>query len=63
MNQRQAAIAAVFCAAHPKAIDFPQKEYEAEKDDFDSIASEFGYQLAGFRLERAVFSTKKKERT
>lgn len=62
LNQRQAAIAAVFCSAHPKAVDFPQKEYEDEKGDFDSVAAEFGYRLAGCRLQRAVFTTKK-ERT
>ncbi len=62
LNARQAAIAAVFCAAQPKSVDFPQPEYEAEKADFDSIGADFGYRLAGFRLQRAVFTTKK-ERT
>lgn len=62
LNARQAAIAAMFCAAQPKAVDVPQPEYEGEKADFDSIAAEFGYRMAGIRLERAVFTTKK-ERT
>lgn len=59
LNARQAAIAGMFASSSPKAIDFPQTEYEASQADFDSIAAQFGYRLAGFRLRRAVFTTKK----
>lgn len=47
-----------FSKAHPKAIDFTQGEYEGAKDEFDAIATRYGYSLAGFRLGRAVFTTK-----
>ena len=47
-----------FAKSYPKAIDFPQAEYEREKTEFDRIAAEYGYRLAGFRLQRAVFTTK-----
>lgn len=47
-----------FSAAHPRALDFSQVDYEAKKDIFDRIAAQHGYRLAGYRLGRAVFTTK-----
>lgn len=49
---------AVFADAYPRAVDIPQSVYHAEKDAYDAAATAAGYRLAGFRLERAVFSTK-----
>lgn len=49
-----------FLASFPKAIDIAQKEYEAAKAEWDSAAASSGYRLAGFRLDRAVFTTKPK---
>lgn len=49
---------AQFAAAFPRAIDFPEDEYTAEKPDFDRIAASNGYRLAGIRLQRAVFTSK-----
>lgn len=50
--------AEVFTAAHPKPVDFPQSEYEANVIEIDVAATEAGYRLAGYRLRRAVFTTK-----
>lgn len=47
-----------FTAAHPRALDFPQAEYEADKGLVDRVAADQGYRLAGYRLNRAVFTTK-----
>jgi hypothetical protein len=54
MNQYRIA----FQAAFPKAVDFLNEEYEANKDQIDTIAAEEGYRLAGVRLAFAVFTTK-----
>lgn len=48
----------VFCDAKPKAIDFPQLEYEKDMAAFDRIAAQHGYRLAGIRLGRVVFTSK-----
>lgn len=47
-----------FAKADQKAVDFPQAEYERDKAEMDRIAEQNGYRLAGFRLQRAVFTTK-----
>lgn len=52
------AINGYFSGAYPKALDFSQVDYEAKKDIFDRIAAQHGYRLAGYRLGRAVFTTK-----
>ena len=36
-----------FKDAFPKAIDFPQADYEARKDEYDQAAAGRGYRLAG----------------
>lgn len=51
-------IRAAFAASHPKAIDFPEVEYEVSRDAYDNAAAETGYRRAGFRLGRVVFTTK-----
>lgn len=53
------ALAEDFAAAHPKAFDIPASEYERVKADYDRAAAHHGYRLAGLRLGRAVFTTKK----
>lgn len=58
MTPLEAALSGTFGAARPHAVDFPQSEYEAEKESFDHIAAQHGYRLAGFRLKMAVFTTK-----
>ena len=45
-------------AAYPKAVDFLRPEYDADASAFELIASARGYMFKGYRLERAVFSTK-----
>lgn len=52
------AVRKAFTAAHPRAVDFPETEYKADPDTYDEIAADRGYRLAGFRLYRAVFTTK-----
>lgn len=54
----KAEIRALFSASHPKAIDFLETEYEADRDAYDNAAAETGYRRAGFRLGRVVFTTK-----
>jgi len=49
---------AQFAAAYPKAIDFPQKHFELDKQDYYDAAERSGYRIAGLRLGRAVFTTK-----
>lgn len=49
---------AFFTSAHPKAVDLPQAEYDQNKAAVDAAADAAGYRLAGFRLQRAVFTTK-----
>lgn len=58
MTPLEAALAGTFGASSPRAVDFPQPEYEQAKEAFDRIAEQHGYRLAGMRLGRAVFSTK-----
>ena len=48
-----------FEAAFPKAIDFPKSQYDAQPAAFLGAAAANGYRLAGVRLQRAVFTTKK----
>jgi len=48
----------VFVKAGGKAVDFPEPDYQSRKAVFDTIAATHGYRLAGFRLQRAVFSSK-----
>lgn len=49
-----------FSSSYPKAVDFADEDYQKDKDEADKAAEEYGYSLAGFRLGRAVFSTKKR---
>lgn len=49
---------AAFAAAHPRAIDFQEKDFYALQPGISEAAAAFGYRLAGFRLKRAVFTTK-----
>ncbi len=49
---------AALAKAAGKAVDFPQAEYERNKAEFDRLAEQHGYRLAGFRLDRAVFTSK-----
>ncbi len=49
---------AAFAKFSGKAIDFPQSEYDRNKAEFDRIAGQNGYRLAGYRLDRAVFTSK-----
>lgn len=49
---------AAFAAAHPRAIDFPEADFYALQPAISEAAAGFGYRLAGFRLKRAVFTTK-----
>jgi len=51
-------IGETFSNAKPHAVDFPQADYESRKAVYDTIANAHGYRLAGFRLKRAVFTTK-----
>ena len=53
-DERKAEIRAAFREAHPKAVDFP----EADAELAGEVAPEYGYRLAGVRLERVVFTTK-----
>ena len=48
----------LFADAYPQAVDIPQGDYEAMQAEYDAAALASGYRLAGFRLERAVFTTK-----
>jgi len=48
----------LFADAYPRAVDVDQGEYEANKADYDAAATASGYRLAGYRLERAVFTSK-----
>jgi hypothetical protein len=47
-----------FAAAHPKAVDFYETDFYALQPAISDAAAAFGYRLAGFRLKRAVFTTK-----
>lgn len=58
MTAQEAAVAGIFAAARPQAVDFPQGDYEAAREAFVRIAAEHGYRLAGIRLGRAVFTSK-----
>lgn len=51
-------IAEAFKAAHPKAIDFAEAEYNEGRESMLTIAEQHGYRLAGVRHGRAVFTTK-----
>lgn len=42
----------------PKAIDFLELEYLKARTEIDEAAVAAGYRFAGWRLGRAVFSTK-----
>lgn len=48
----------VFKAAKPRAVDFPESEYKAMDSEIDAMARKHGYRLAGYRLGRAVFTSK-----
>lgn len=52
---------AEFLANFPKPVHIPEEEYAKNAYDIDKIALARGYRLAGIRLKRAVFSTKRKE--
>ena len=52
---------AVFAAAHNKAVDFAQADYDSRRAVFDEAAAAHGYRLAGYRLGRAVFTSKEKK--
>lgn len=54
----RAGLNAQFAAAYPKAIDFPQKHFEMDKQEYYDAAARNGYRIAGLRLQRAVFTTK-----
>lgn len=49
---------AAFAAAHPKPVDFHEADFYALQPAISDAAAVFGYRLAGFRLKRAVFTTK-----
>jgi hypothetical protein len=51
-------IEAAFKAHYPKAVDFRMYEYDDRAADIAQLAQAHGYRFAGYRLERAVFSTK-----
>lgn len=48
----------IFSKAYPKAIDFLESEYVANKAQADEAAKVMRYRFAGFRLGRAVFTAK-----
>lgn len=48
----------IFAESYPKAVDIDQGDYQADQAAYDAAALASGYRLAGFRLERAVFTTK-----
>lgn len=50
--------AELFNRAYPKAVDFVESEYLRDKEAADSAALSAGYRFAGYRLGRAVFTTK-----
>lgn len=47
-----------FAASHPKSVDFPETDFYSLQPAISEAAAAFGYRLAGFRLKRAVFTTK-----
>lgn len=49
-----------FAKAFPKALDFHESEYKQHEQEILRAATENGYRLAGFRLRRAVFTSKPK---
>lgn len=51
-------IKAVFTDSYPVAVDFSQNEYDAQKVEISRLARESGYRFVGYRLARAVFTTK-----
>lgn len=48
----------LFSDAYPKVVDMPEAEYRANKGSVETAAINHGYRLRGFRLNRAVFTTK-----
>jgi hypothetical protein len=48
----------LFSESYPRAVDVDQDEYKANQAEFDAAALASGYRLAGYRLSRAVFTTK-----
>lgn len=50
--------AEMFAKAHPKAVDFLESEYLKNRAEADDAAAKAGYRMAGFRLGRAVFTSK-----
>ncbi len=51
---------AEFAAKQPKPVDFPAAEFEKNQFEMERIAADAGYRFVGFRMGRAVFSTKQK---
>lgn len=49
---------AAFVDAHPMSVDFAEQDYRALEAEVSGIAHDMGYRLAGYRLGRAVFTTK-----
>jgi len=47
-----------FQQAEGHAVDFPEAEYKAALEQFSEVAQRFGYRLAGYRLHRAVLTSK-----
>ncbi len=48
----------LFAESYPRAVDINEDDYRAKQAEYDAAATASGYRLAGFRLHRAVFSTK-----
>lgn len=48
----------LFAESYPRAVDIGEDDYRAKQAEYDAAATAAGYRLAGFRLQRAVFSTK-----
>lgn len=48
----------LFAESYPRAVDIDENIYKADQAEYDAAATASGYRLAGFRLHRAVFTTK-----
>jgi len=59
MNENESSlITLTFQSANGKAVDFSEAEYNAHLSEFSEVAQRFDYRLAGYRLNRAVFTSK-----
>lgn len=48
----------LFAESYPRAVDIDESLYKSDQTAYDAAATASGYRLAGFRLHRAVFTTK-----